>query len=198
MYNQYMGRVDRANQLRATATTHFNRCQKEYFPGIFFSLDISTVNSFKLYESLNGPFLYTSGKLSSTVHRDFLESLVDLIFLCDSKEYANIVSGTSFQSYPKYSYTKSASKSSINQQHIYIKANTRLNCISCNKIQISKDLQPEKTRKKIYKLIFNIKTGILQKITSIDFTIEESKKVRGKLTYWRCNSCKVPVCVGKG
>jgi hypothetical protein len=45
MYNHFMGGVDIANSLRATATTHFNRCQKEFFPGIFFYIDLVTINS---------------------------------------------------------------------------------------------------------------------------------------------------------
>jgi hypothetical protein len=140
MYNYYMGGIDIANVFRATVTTHFNRCQKEYFPGIFFSFDISAVNLFKLYESLNGPFLYTSGKPTSIVYRDFLESLVDLIFLCDLKEYANIVSGISFQSYPKYSYPKISKSTLISfpnttiEEHICIKASIRLICTSCKKV----------------------------------------------------------------
>ena len=34
----------------------------------------------------------------------FLEALVELLFLRDSKNYAENVSGTSFKEYPKYSY----------------------------------------------------------------------------------------------
>ena len=34
----------------------------------------------------------------------FLEALVELLFLYDSKKYAENVSGTSFKEYPKYSY----------------------------------------------------------------------------------------------
>ena len=34
-YNHYMNSVDVANQLRATATIHFSRNEKEFFPGIF-------------------------------------------------------------------------------------------------------------------------------------------------------------------
>ena len=34
----------------------------------------------------------------------FLEALIELLFLCDSKEYAETVLGTSFKKYLKYSY----------------------------------------------------------------------------------------------
>lgn len=199
MYNQYIGGVDIANQLRAIATTHFNRYQKEYFPGIFFSLDISTVNSFKLYESLNGPFLYTSGKPSSTTHRDFLESLVDLIFLYDSREYANIVPGTSFKSYPKYSYTKASKpvpKSSTTQprrsfivptfsmepieEYTYIKASTRLFCTTCKEVQLPTDLQPDKAKKEVYGSVFNSRSGVLEEIP---LSTGGPKRIRGRQTY---------------
>jgi hypothetical protein len=34
-YNQGMNGVDLANQLRKAFSTHFHRCQKEFFPGMF-------------------------------------------------------------------------------------------------------------------------------------------------------------------
>jgi hypothetical protein len=34
-YNHYINSVDIANQLRATTTVHFNRNEKEFFPGMF-------------------------------------------------------------------------------------------------------------------------------------------------------------------
>ena len=34
-YNHYMNSVDIANQLRAIATVHFSRNEKEFFPRIF-------------------------------------------------------------------------------------------------------------------------------------------------------------------
>ena len=54
--------------------------------------------------SLYGPFLSPTGKRQSAAHRTFLEALVELLFLCNSEEYAENVLGTSFKEYPKYSY----------------------------------------------------------------------------------------------
>jgi hypothetical protein len=43
-YNLNMGHVDVANQLRAPFTTHFNRNCKEYFPGMFWLINMVNVN----------------------------------------------------------------------------------------------------------------------------------------------------------
>ena len=61
-------------------------------------------NCWKIYESLYGPFLSSSQKKRPGAHREFLEALVELLFLYNSEEYAETVSGTSFKEYPQYSY----------------------------------------------------------------------------------------------
>ena len=43
-YNHYMNSVDVANQLRATVIVHFSRNEKEFFPGIFWSIDMILTN----------------------------------------------------------------------------------------------------------------------------------------------------------
>ena len=103
-YNHYMNSVDVANQLRATATVHFSRNEKEFFPGMFWAIDMILTNCWKIYESLYGPFLSSTGKRRPEAHREFLEALVELLFLCNSEEYAETVPGTSVKEYPKYSY----------------------------------------------------------------------------------------------
>src|SRR5205814_9303265 len=103
-YNYYMNLVDVANQLRVTATVHFSRNEKEFFPGMFWAIDIILTNCWKIYESLYGPFLLSTQKRCSGAYRIFLEALVELLFLYDSEKYAENVSGTSFKEYPKYSY----------------------------------------------------------------------------------------------
>jgi hypothetical protein len=103
-YNHYMNSVDVANQLRATATVHFSRNEKEFFPGMFWAIDMILTNCWKIYESLYGPFLSSTQKRRPEAHREFLEALVELLFLCNSEEYAENVFGTSFKEYPKYSY----------------------------------------------------------------------------------------------
>jgi hypothetical protein len=99
-----MNSIDIANQLRATVTVHFSRNKKEFFPGMFWAIDMILTNYWKIYKSLYGPFILPTGKKQPTVHRTFLEALVELLFLCDSEKYAENVSGTSFKKYPKYSY----------------------------------------------------------------------------------------------
>ena len=61
-YNHYMGGVDQANQLRAVFTTHFSRNRKEFFPGMFFVIDVAVSNSYKLHLALNGVKKSSSGK----------------------------------------------------------------------------------------------------------------------------------------
>src|SRR5947207_15865067 len=39
-YNHYMNSVDIANQLRATATVHFSRNEKKFFPRIFWAINM--------------------------------------------------------------------------------------------------------------------------------------------------------------
>ena len=99
-----MNSVDVANQLRATATVHFSRNEKEFFPGIFWAIDMILTNCWKIYESLYGPFLSPTGKKQSGAHRAFLEALIELLFLCNSEKYAENVTGISFKDYSKYSY----------------------------------------------------------------------------------------------
>jgi hypothetical protein len=52
-YNHYIGGIDQSNQLRAAFTTHFPRNQKEFFPGVFWAIDIAIYNSYKLYLTIN-------------------------------------------------------------------------------------------------------------------------------------------------
>jgi hypothetical protein len=100
-----MNSVDIANQLRATATIHFSRNEKEFFPGIFWSIDMILTNYWKIYESLYSPFLFSNNVRLRNIYREFLEVLVELLFCCDSETYTETVSGTTFKEYPKYSYT---------------------------------------------------------------------------------------------
>ncbi len=59
-YNQNMGGIDQANQLRAAFTTHFSRNRKEFFSEAFFTINIAVINSYKLNLALN------KSKISST------------------------------------------------------------------------------------------------------------------------------------
>ncbi len=48
-YNQNMGGVDQANQLRAAFITYFPRNRKEFFSEVFFTINIAVINSYLLY-----------------------------------------------------------------------------------------------------------------------------------------------------
>src|SRR5271154_4720419 len=61
-------------------------------------------NYWKIYESLYGLFLSSTQKRRPEAYREFLEALVELLFLYNSEEYAETVPGTSFKEYPQYSY----------------------------------------------------------------------------------------------
>ena len=99
-----MNLVDVANQLWATVIVYFSRNEKEFFPGMFWAIDMILTNCWKIYESLYGPFLSSTQKRRPGAHREFLKALVELLFLCNSEEYAETVPGTSFKEYPQYSY----------------------------------------------------------------------------------------------
>jgi hypothetical protein len=87
-YNHYMGQVDVANQLRASYTVHFNRNLKEFFPGMFWLIDLVNTNIWKIFQSLNMSYLtFTTGNRDPRSHRHFLEILVDLLFLCTDEGY---------------------------------------------------------------------------------------------------------------
>jgi hypothetical protein len=72
---------------------------------MFWAIDMILTNYWKIYESFYGPFLSFTGKRQPEAHRQFLEALVELLFLCTSKEYAESIPGTTFKEYPKYTYT---------------------------------------------------------------------------------------------
>ena len=57
-----MNLVDVANQLRAIAIIYFSRNEKEFFPRIFWAIDIILTNCWKIYESLYGPFISPTEK----------------------------------------------------------------------------------------------------------------------------------------
>jgi hypothetical protein len=62
-------------------------------------------NCWKIYESLYDFFLSPTQKRRSEAHREFLETLVKLLFFYNFKKYAEIAPKTFFKKYSKYSYT---------------------------------------------------------------------------------------------
>jgi hypothetical protein len=79
-YNHYINGVDKANQLRSSFITYFERNQKEFFPGVFFSLDLAAKNSYKLNLALNRVKNTFSDKIDPRQHRKWIEELVNLLF----------------------------------------------------------------------------------------------------------------------
>jgi hypothetical protein len=57
-----MNLVDVVNQLRAIVIVHFFRNEKEFFPGMFWAIDMILTNYWKIYESLYGPFILPTEK----------------------------------------------------------------------------------------------------------------------------------------
>src|SRR5436853_3191658 len=87
---------------------------------MFWSIDMILTNCWKIYKSLYNPFLSSTQKRRPGAHREFLEALVELLFLYDTEIYTETVPGTSFKEYPKYNYSpykrgrKSAKDTSLN------------------------------------------------------------------------------------
>ncbi len=65
-YNQNMGGINQANQLRAAFTTHFARNRKEFFPELFFAINIAVVNNYKLNLAINDLKITSINKRNST------------------------------------------------------------------------------------------------------------------------------------
>jgi hypothetical protein len=60
-YKYYIGGVDQLNQLRASFIIYFPRNQKEFFPGVFWAIDVAVYNSYKLYLAFNGSRIFSTG-----------------------------------------------------------------------------------------------------------------------------------------
>ncbi len=96
-----MGGVDQSNQLRAAFTTHFVWNWKEFFSEVFFAIDIAVVNSYKLNLAINGLKTTSTDKRNPTQHREFIEELVNLLFLIEDENSSNKITQ---KSYLKYEY----------------------------------------------------------------------------------------------
>ncbi len=93
--------VDQLNQLRAAFTTHFARNRKEFFSEVFFAINIAVVNSYKLNLAINDSKTTSINKRNPTQHREFIEELVNLLFLIEDENSSNKITQ---KSYPKYEY----------------------------------------------------------------------------------------------
>jgi hypothetical protein len=118
-YNHYINGVDRANQLRSSFTIHFKRNQKEFFPGVFFSLDLAAKNSYKLNLALNGVKNTSNDKIYPRQHRKWMEELVNLLFQVDSDDFGEEIY---FKPYPKYVYESPKIGPKIDRKEAFFKA----------------------------------------------------------------------------
>jgi hypothetical protein len=222
-YNANMGQVDVANQLRASYTAHFQRNCKEFFPGMFWLVDMVNVNIWKIFQSLNESFLtYSTGNRDSRSHRKFLEILVDLLFLCTEEQYPEQVpqplTSNPFD-YPRYSYIprEQLKRKAINELlqpirgvigrpsrstlalstslslHQHVPTETSGYCISCRNSTI------EVERISIQKEILIPGTLVISFNQGIAITESRGpqKRFRGTQTKWKCSECLQSICKGR-
>jgi|SRR5271154_5543860 len=224
-YNHYMGQVDVANQLRAGYTVHFNRNSKEFFPGIFWLIDMVNTNCWKIFQSLNWSYLvFTSGIQNPRSHRHFLEILVDLIFQCTDTDYPERVpkppKHLPFE-YPRYSYVprEQLKRKQIleilqpirgirgrpTQQipasfaplssHKHILTEKSAHCVICRNSSTVVESNWAK------------KEATIPGTSVLSFTAEKPREqeqkdtkkrkiFRGTETKWKCNMCLQPICKG--
>jgi hypothetical protein len=219
-----MGQVDVANQLRAPYTVHFNRNSKEFFPGMFWLINMVNTNCWKIFQSLNKSFLtFTTGNRDPRSHRHYLEILVNLMFLCTDTEYPEqIPQPPKHQpfSYPRFTYQprEQLKRKAIDEllqpirgipgrpvkqipsftplvSHQHVPTSTRGHCIICRESS-----QQQKERKEDLSLgelvlSFTVQRPLEQEATSL--TIQKvSRGPRGTNTAWKCSECLFPICKG--
>jgi hypothetical protein len=217
-----MNSVDIANQLRATVIIYFSRNEKEFFPGMFWAIDIILTNYWKIYESLYSPFLSSTQKRRPGVHREFLEALVELLFLCDSKTYTEIVPGISFKEYPKYDYSpykpgrKSAKDISLNfidlsqktpfifkgdpgrpRVSILVKITPisyyhHIKIITRGRCLVYRNSKEIIAREE--NIVYKTVFKILGEILEEIKSLKEPKRIQDKTILWKCNKYTVPIC----
>ncbi len=117
-YNQNMGGVDQANQLRAVFTTHFSRNRKEFFPEMSFAIDIAVVNSYKLNLTLNKSKISSTENRKSTQYREYIEELVNLLFCIEDENFSDRITQ---KPYPKYEYQSDSKEQKFTEKSIFFK-----------------------------------------------------------------------------
>jgi hypothetical protein len=179
-------------------------------------------NCWKIYESLYGPFLSSTQKRRPGVHREFLEALVELLFLCDSEIYAEIVPGTSFKEYPKYNYSlhkpgrKSVKDTSLNftdlsqktpfifkgdpgRPRVSIPAKItpisyhhHIKTITRGRCLVCRNSKEIIAREE--NIVYETVFKISEEILEEIKSLKEPKRIQDKTTLWKCNECAVPIC----
>ena len=224
-YNANMGQVDVANQLRAPYTAHFQRNYKEFFPGMFWLIDMVNVNIWKIFQSLNESFLtYSTGNRDSRSHRIFLEILVDLLFLCTEEQYPEQVPQpltSNLFDYPRYSYIprEQLKRKAINELlqpirgargrpswstpalstplslHQHVPTEREGHCIICRNSIETLQKRDLGDSSIPRALVISFNQGITREEEP---RLERPKKrVRGTKTKWKCSVCLQPICKGQ-
>ena len=94
-----MGEVDQANQLRAVFITHFQRNIKEFLLEVFWCLDLTVTNNYKLNLVINDSKTIKNDNRDTNQHRNYIEDLVNLLFCLDSEDFNQKITE---KPYPKY------------------------------------------------------------------------------------------------
>ena len=203
-YNHYMGGIDQSNQLRAAFTTHFPRNLKEFFPGMFWAIDLAVYNSYKLHLALNGSGTSKSGKRDPEQHRKWVEELMNLLFQVNSDDFGEEITS---KPYPKYKYEEVLKGRKKEGKEAFLKAIhesdmdhiSGLNplrkigwCFFCPSTSV---LRPQKEKKSEFDQCTNVFQ--LNRTDLIEVHKKEGPKTvrnRGKRTTKWCFSCKKFIC----
>jgi hypothetical protein len=175
-----MGQVDAANQLRSYFTALPNRCEKEFFPGVFWSLDVTLVNCYKIFITLYPEEHQTStGNRDRNSHRKFMEAFIDEVFQYRDSTFETFPEKLEkkWEKIPRGCGRPSLARSILQTQetfistplegHQHINTTKRSDCISCGFIRRKIDQDKPEKNKKI--------------------------RVRGANTSWKCTICG-PIC----
>ena len=186
-----MGGVNQANQLRAAFTTHFRQNLKEFWPGVFWCIDMAIINSYKLNLAIFGSKTTKSGKRDTSQHRQYIEDLINLLFCIDSEDFTQKItqkpySKPQFQPYEagqKSSTKKNENKAQLEtlfENHSQIKIEKSGYCVDCEKNLPKKQNLEENSSN--FSFNFN--------------KLNEKKRIqkRGKRTNWFCKECNRYIC----
>jgi hypothetical protein len=179
-YNMSMGMVDRANQLRSYFTTLPARCEKEFFPGLFWSLDFAMVNCYKIFMTLYPQYNETStGNRDRNSHRKFMEEFISEIFQYTDQTFETFPEKPQEkwqkiprrQGRPSKAQSLSRSQESIlltsSGDHQHINTTKRSFCRGCGSIRLKMDKENSGKKTRGY--------------------------IRGASTTWKCTICG-PIC----
>ncbi len=188
-YNQNMGGVDQANQLRAAFITHFSRNWKKFFSEVFFAIDIAVVNSYKLNLALNESKISSTENWKSTQHREFIEELVNLLFLIKDENSSNKITQ---KFYPKYEYHSDSIESKTIEKRVFFEniyrisqrsqirnsAQKREYCVICPLKSNSESQKQKKIAENEFQLTLQLNNNLIE--------VEKSSisKIRGKHIIW--------------